>query len=838
QLHRGLELLRGSLPASVAPPHGRDERPPDLRAVRGAVLLAAGVPTTTTATLGATILMKKLLAVTLALLLGGAWFAWPSADGARPAPVPGTSTPPVSRGVPVADHVPPVVAASPRMDVTPLTRVGSDASAVVVRVLWSDGSPAAAMWICLEPAGAHDWFAQRWQAADGAGLVRFAPVAPGSYRARSRHGGSVDVDVAAGARDEVELRIPEGIDVRGTVVDPAGNMVPNAVIVLGTRSEDGLEAARSDGNGAFFLRSVTKKALVAAFADGFGGSRATRVAEFAQGPLELRLSDAAAVVTGRVLDADGRPLAGAWVAHGYVYDFGTDARGRPDAPAMMRVELTNAAGEFHLQGIPLGRPWPLHAGAAGHAAYCGSVRALAGEPQFVEVRLQRAVRLHGVVRDRHGEPTSGYVHVVDGNSPGEGIADQRPGWSKAFASTRDDGVFSFTNLTAGDLLVAAHDKQRNVDSHSFTARAGDDVTWDPVLTHDLAIHGRLVDEVGAPLVGWRIVAHGDEGVAGPESPTTGDGGTFRLEGCAPAAYKVRVYAPGDRWYGPVLTRHGVTPSAEPIELRVTRANMPNCTLVGRLAEGQPPGKLSVVLVGAQGSVQMAADLEPGEAFEIGPVPSGTYMLQLQRPSGEGYCQQLVSGLGTFTLAPAQRHDLGDVAMPPAGELAVELNDGDGRPVAKAGLVFALLGAPMGGTAVEIRDGRGVAEFAPGTYLPCHASDGLCIEHEPIVVAGGQRTTVQFVAAASVHRDVRYDLGAVGWMTRAFATWRKNGRPVRRQWFSFWQEKPTTHDEQFTPGMWELELELGCGRDSGSVQRFPFVVTGDDAGPVIDIVVAK
>ncbi|HEX5053447.1 MAG TPA: sigma-70 family RNA polymerase sigma factor, partial [Planctomycetota bacterium] len=253
QLHRGLELLRGSLPASVAPPHGRDERPPDLRAVRGAVLLAAGVPATTTATLGATILMKKLLAVTLALLLGGAWFAWPSSDAARPTPVPGTTTPAASRGVPVADQGPSVVAASPRQDVTPAAPVGGDASAVVVRVLWSDGSPAAAMWICLEPAGAHDWFAQRWQTADGAGLVRFARVAPGSYRARSRHGGDVDVDVAAGAGNEVELRIPEGIDVRGTVVDPAGNLVPNAVIVLGTRSEDGLEAARSDGNGAFFL---------------------------------------------------------------------------------------------------------------------------------------------------------------------------------------------------------------------------------------------------------------------------------------------------------------------------------------------------------------------------------------------------------------------------------------------------------------------------------------------------------------------------------------------------------------------------------------------------------
>lgn len=824
QLHRGLELLRSRLPAGMAPPPGHDT-PPDLRKVRGALLLAAGLPKVAGAPIGAILMMKKLLAVTFAVLLGGAWLLWPTTDAMRPVAT-GPAANPIAAAIttdPVVDS--PAAIAPPRTEGEPVG-ARADTATVVVHATWADGGAAAAMWVCLQPVDAH-WLTQRWQLADDRGFARFADVVPGPHRVRSRHGGSVEVDVTDARVREVELRIPDGIDVRGTVVDQQGRPVTGAILVLGSGEADALEVGRSDGNGAFFLRSLAVKARIAAFADGVSGSQAVPVDEFRKGAVELRLGDPAGVVTGRVLGADGRPLAGAFVAHGYA--------SVERAATVMRVELTGPSGEFRLQGVPLGQPWPLHVGARAHAAWKGSVRVTSIEPAVVEVQLQPAVQLCGVVRDGSGNPTLAHVHVVDANAPGDGIADQRPGWTRPSLSTGADGGYRFANLAAGKLLVTAVDPRgaKGVDMRTFTAHPGDALTWDPRLTNELTIHGRLLDEAGAPLAGWRLVAHGDEGVPSPDSGTTGDDGAFRLTGCAPAPYKLHVLAPGDSWYAPILTRPGVEPSPTPLELRVPRAQAPSCRVDGRIADDEAPGQLMVVLAGVQGT-QVANELAAGQPFTIGPVPPGKYLLQLQRVVGSDFAQQIVHALGACTLQPGQQHDLGDLRMPPLGELVVELRDAAGHPVPKANLVFGMVGAPMGGSAIAVVNGVGTAQFAPGTYLPTYAGEGLCIEHESFVVRSGERTTVQLVAAVSVHREVRYDLEAVGWQMRAFATWRKAGKALRRQWFVFWQERPTVLGEQFTPGAWELELELG----NGSVQRFPIVVTGDDQGPTIDIVVAR
>ena len=85
-------------------------------------------------------------------------------------------------------------------------------------------------------------------------------------------------------------------------------------------------------------------------------------------------------------------------------------------------------------------------------------------------------------------------------------------------------------------------------------------------------------------------------------------------------------------------------------------------------------------------------------------------------------------------------------------------------------------------------------------------------------------------ADAVRRQVRYDLTAVGVPTRCYATFRKDGVPLQRVWFDFWRDEPSTIDHYFTPGTWELALELADGR----VQQFPFVVTAEQTAPPIDV----
>ena len=81
-------------------------------------------------------------------------------------------------------------------------------------------------------------------------------------------------------------------------------------------------------------------------------------------------------------------------------------------------------------------------------------------------------------------------------------------WAGTRAGTRAGGGYEFHNLPAGTIVVSARDKHGNVASRTFEARPGDHLEWDPVLTGDLAIRGRLLDDAGRPLASWRVVARG------------------------------------------------------------------------------------------------------------------------------------------------------------------------------------------------------------------------------------------------------------------------------------------------------------------------------------------
>ena len=835
QLHRGLEMLRRTLPAALAVYAGHAESVPDLGRVRGALMAAAGVSTAVVGTaVGVGVMaMKKLMAVVVVVLAVGVYWAWPGgAPAPQPAPAPAAPGAAVSAAVHGATAAAGGATAAERVEVKMPADPGG-ATVLVVHVHWADGAPAAATTISAQPLPDDDWFAQRLAATDARGVATFADFAAGKVRVRARHGGEVEALVVAGKTTAVDLTIPAGIDARGTVVDPDGNLVAGAVVVIGGRIEDMLEAARTDGSGAFSLRALAAKTRVAAFADGFAGSQTVTAADFADGPLQLRLRGAAADVCGRVFDAEGAPLAGAWVTAGHAVSM--FAYGEKPTLGSLHVVRTDAGGNFRLHGIPFGQPFPLHAGAKGHASWRGQVNVARGETPFVEVRLARAVQLRGVVRDQAGAPMArAYVGVTDANSPGKLIGDARPSWNRTSVETAADGSYAFFSLAPGPLGVEVHNRRSRGEAwavawQSFTAGPGECLQWDPVLRADLAIRGTLVDEAGRPLAGWRLVVDAAEGVPQPGEATSGDDGSFALVGCAPATYTVRCYAPGDQWYAAVAEQKGVVPGGEPLRLRVGRDRLPSCYLSGSLAADQPADQwMLVVLDNGRGS--QVRQLQPGTRFELGPLPPGNYALQLQAQASGRAGMPLVVPVGDRLLQPGQRVDLGELRLPVLGQLAVELDDAAGQPVAKTSLRFAMLGAPQGGASVAIAAGRGSVAVAPGSYLPAGVGGDGVVEHGPIEVRGGECTTVHLRLVTGVVRQLRYDLTAVGLPARCFATFKKDGAPLQRKWFSFWQEGPSTQDHRFTPGFWELELELGDGR----VQRFPFVVTADAEAPPIDI----
>lgn len=845
QLHRGLELLRRALPAGVlAIPGFAGVGVGELAKVRGVVLAAAGEGAAGVSLgVGAVVLgvlaMKKVLAVLVlacVFAVGGYW-AWSGVD----AP-PADSNAPPDRPATVAAAGPLGIPSPPPTDPVP-ERVSGTAPAVAampttlrVRARWSDGMPAQSMTITAQPLPAEDWFSQQFLVTDVGGVAEWKTAVPGKVRVRARHGGEVVCEVVANRVNEAELDIPAGIDARGTVVDPSGNPVGNAIVVIGSRVEDMLEATRTDGSGAFLLRALAPRTYVGAFAEGFSGCLAVPAAEFAEAPVQLRLQTAGGVVTGRVFDSAGLPLASAWVAAGNV-NMEIDMADQKAKPRLhsMPVTRTDASGSFRLVGIPPGKTLPLHAGAAGHSGWKGQVRVDHSEP-FVEIRLSRAVQLRGVVRDMDGRPVArAYVGVTDANSPGKQMGDGRPSWVQATTITPADGSYAFTSLAPGTIGVEVHNgkgrERRWVDWREFHGEPGDVLQWDPVVRGDLTIRGSVVDESGQPLAGWRIEVDGAEGVPLAQTATSSTDGGFVIFPCVQTVYRVRCFAPGDHWNVEVLEQAGVAPGGEPVVLRVGRDRLPSCHVHGVYANGQA-GDLAtlVVLDGGRGTAMIS--LQAGQPFAFGPLPPGHYAFQLQaKASGAQRSQApLVVPLGEHALLPGQRLDLGELRLPELGELVIELVDGRGQPVDKARLRFAMLEAKQGGASVEIVAGRGSTKVAPGRYLPSTGTDGRQVEHAPIEVRAGERTTLSLRFADVVLRQVRYDLTAVGVPVRGYGTFRKDGVPLHRVWFDFWREEPVTIDHHLTPGTWELSLELA----DGLVLQFPFVVTAEQTAPAIDV----
>jgi protocatechuate 3,4-dioxygenase beta subunit len=163
---------------------------------------------------------------------------------------------------------------------------------------------------------------------------------------------------AAGATEEVDVKVGEGARIAGTVVDEAGKPVAGAFVsgppdfiwpsgdvepetAAASVTTGGVAVVRTDARGGFAFGSVPAghTTLTVRLRGSFTESVVVQLAEGeARTDVQVKLTRGQGTVSGRVLDPDGRPLAEAWVRL---------ASGVDEAHAN-----TDARGEFHLSSIP------------------------------------------------------------------------------------------------------------------------------------------------------------------------------------------------------------------------------------------------------------------------------------------------------------------------------------------------------------------------------------------------------------------------------------------------------------------------------------------------------
>ncbi|MEW6745142.1 MAG: carboxypeptidase-like regulatory domain-containing protein [Planctomycetota bacterium] len=184
----------------------------------------------------------------------------------------------------------------------------------------------------------------------------------------------------------------------------------------------------------------------------------------------------------------------------------------------------------------------------------------------MDIHLVRGVTVRGIVTDSGNEPV-----------PGVEISVGEP-WREVFPLetwSAQDGSYRLQDLPPGEILVTTRSWFYGPLSASFHASGGEVLEWNPVLvSSNLEIRGRVVDEAGLPLAGYHVQAsRTDRSACLLTAAQTDSQGRFVIKNCADTAYDL-VVVPYARGELPVAVEPGVLPGPSEVVIRVLAENRP------------------------------------------------------------------------------------------------------------------------------------------------------------------------------------------------------------------------------------------------------------------------
>ncbi|MBL9079368.1 MAG: carboxypeptidase regulatory-like domain-containing protein [Planctomycetes bacterium] len=470
----------------------------------------------------------------LVLLAAGAWVWW--STGATPAPLPTDPTAPPAAGSDAGPTVEATGATAPTGPAPESTRIdaGADGSrwSVRGRALCADDVPLANVPVQLECfAGPEAEGTPRHQlvvTTDAAGrFVWHLPAPTGTVTLRGRAKAPDHANYGAVRRvvrgepapqDFLVWSRPKDHIVVGTITD--GDGTPIAGAWIGWAAERSLAAADGTFRHAFAGGAGTM--ALEAGAPGFVTQRQTvDTAGAREFTLHYRLGRGLQVA-GRVVDADGRPVAGASVATFYT---------------LQEPGTTDAEGRFLLTNVdPTRDRQVLFARKPGYVEAKTEIVPAAPVPSY-ELVLRRGVRVHGSVTTRDGTALPA-AELYIGSSP--------YAYDRLDAVADDDGRFVFAAVAPGAQTLVASSEGFAPDTRTLAVptdarELSVDVQLEPA--HMLA--GVVVDENGAPVADAGIAVRVKQGgtvndLPGVRTRSAADG-TFRLDGLPGGAVHLDVY---------------------------------------------------------------------------------------------------------------------------------------------------------------------------------------------------------------------------------------------------------------------------------------------------------
>ena len=573
------------------------------------------------------------------------------------------------------------------------------AADVLVRTLWSDGTPAPD--IAFEFVHFGDASLTRRSARTGpGGEVLLTDLTPGQYALYGDRGGHSSFTAAGVSGLEPPPTIthtwtlPGGTDVRGRVVDADGAPVAGAEVwvTTGLNRDAGLVAATTGADGAFEVKQLGDAVFLGARRAGYAPSRAEHVghrAERAAGAdgapageieLELVLPSRGASLRGSVVGVGGAPIAGARVRVGAQWQFDTYGPSGAEGPPPPVEVVTDARGEFSCDAAAPGTvAWACR--AESYAVAAGEAEVREGGSASIVIRMEPGARVRGRVVDASGAGVPGVWVSAYERAFGHGM---RSSFDSPRVQSDAAGEYELFPLAAGAVTVMAR-----ADGGGGTARAevevaiGEERTLDLVLEGVPEITGTARDADGAPLAGWTVVTRPSQPTgAPPRAVRTRRDGAFTVAQPGRGRVDLLLYAPDDgdgpwtRPSAPVARVDGVLIGTGGVALVMDPASAPRARVTGRL-DAPAPGAVVRVWQSGLGDVGFARIEGSGVEFEVEGLPAGDSTLTVEA-EGRARVSVAVEGLGADEV-----RDVGELTLPPAGELRVVVTRADGRAPERA-----------------------------------------------------------------------------------------------------------------------------------------------------------
>ncbi|MEM7308589.1 MAG: carboxypeptidase-like regulatory domain-containing protein, partial [Planctomycetota bacterium] len=455
------------------------------------------------------------------------------------------------------------------------------------------------------------------------------------------------IDVPAGGFGEATVTLERGLTVAGTVRSAEGEPLQGVFVMVGDYGLDSLQR-RTDADGAFRLEHVASgEVAILASSREQGRARATLSGEEGEVLVWDAVLDRGRVLSARLVDERGEPLAGWWIQ---VAESGDPSnRERPwggsattDADGRLRIlrcpagGLTVTAFERRLEG------------RMGDATFVG----LHADVEEHELVVPEATRgrstLLGRVLDEDGRPVSMRLSLTSVSS-GRGASQH---------SHHATGAFRFPHLPAGEYAVAFGDwngpamtrrvrleREQELDLGDVQPSVGGVVVLQLAASSGLVPANVLVT-LGDSLTGWGVLSGSLADLAGEREVPAGH-------------YLLRV-----RGGAVVVEEHvvEVLPGGR-VELTLDPVEGVGLGLLFHLPpDAEAPGELraSVTAAGEVREYTLRVDEMGGDVFGQLTVPSAdAYELRF---SGDGLVGEAWFGADDFELSGGQRFAWTEVTL--------------------------------------------------------------------------------------------------------------------------------------------------------------------------------